>query len=168
MNVYIRAELWDKNKEGEKWGDIKGRVIFLENEEFKEKSFPEDQFECDFKNEKTVVILLKDPASNIIGYTYTQPIGNAFPERVSENEETALIWDTVIEKKWRGRHLVGIMMDCLENELRKRGYKYIEREVRVENNYAANVTKHYKDQIVKKSKPHDSPWGSQIFFKIKL
>jgi ribosomal protein S18 acetylase RimI-like enzyme len=168
MENNFTAELWDKDKYGEKWEDIKERVLYLENEEFGDKSFPEEWFEKDFKNENTTVVLLKDQDLKIIGYTYACPIGNAFPERTSENMETALIWDTVIEKKWRGKHLVGLMMDRIEDELRKRGYKYVEREARTENNYAANIVKHYSDRIVKHSKPHDSPWGEQIFFRIKL
>lgn len=150
------------------WDKIGDTIIKLEREAFGDKSFTIDYLKSDFINPNNIVILLKEKnTEKIIGFTYAKPIEEAEPDRKAEKGETAYIWDTIIDKAYQGRHLVGIMMDRLEEELRKRNYKFIERNSLLEKNYADNVVKHYKDRIVK-SEPIDSIWGKQIFFRIRL
>lgn len=160
------TEIFDPTKHS--WGNIKERIIFIEHEAFGDKAFSDEQFENDFKNKNSTVVLLKNSNSNVVGFIYAQSVDTVFSERTGENKEIAIIWDIVIEEKFRGKHLAGILTDRLEEELKKRKYKYIEMDARIENSYADNVAKHYKDRIVKQSEPHNSPWGEQIFFRIKL
>ncbi len=89
------------------------------------------------------------------------------PGREGEAHETAYIWDTVIKKEYRGKGLVGRMMDLLEEELRRDGYLFVERVAAVSNDYAENIMDHYKDRIVATEK-RETKYGSQVFFRIKL
>ena len=58
--------------------------------------------------------------------------------------------------------------DLLEKELKKQGYEYMTIDAAVANNYAKNIENIYKDRIVRQEGPHDSEWGPQISFIIKL
>jgi ribosomal protein S18 acetylase RimI-like enzyme len=152
------------------WEDIKETVISIEREAFGDKSFSDDDLSKDFQDKRNTVVLLKQAGSNtIIGFTYAKPTEEIDPsEEIRPEKEVAFIWDTVIRKSFRHKHLVGILMNSLEEELRKRGYKYFEREAAVANNYAANISKQYKGRILEQSEPHDSVYGSQVFFRIRL
>ena len=58
-------------------------------------------------------------------------------------------------------------METLEAELRRRGYKYIERDTAVEGGYADNVRKNYAGRIIEEQ-PHPSEYGDQVFFCMTL
>ena len=147
---------------------IKETIFSLEQEAFGDKAFTEKEMTADFTNKNTVVVLLKEKETDkIIGFMYARPIEEVEPERIAEKGETAYLWDIVIKEEYRGRHLAGSLTAALEDELRKRNYVYMELDARTANNYAANVAKVYKDRIIK-SEPHDSIWGPQVFFRIKL
>jgi len=149
------------------WESIKSEVVALEREAFGEKSFKDDEISVDFLNPKTTTALLKK-GEHIIGFTYARSLDDAKElGRESEITETVYIWNTVISKEYRGRHLVGILMSTLENELKRKGYSYIERAAMVTHEYAAHITKHYADRILK-SEPVDTKYGKQVFFRIKL
>ncbi len=154
-NTY-EVEIFDPTKRS--WEDIKERIIFIEQEAFGDKSFSDENLSDDFQNANNVVVLLKD-SDYIVGFVYAEP---------ANKEETALICDIVIEKKSRQKHLAGILMGGLEEELKKRKYKYIEMDTAVANNFAANISKQYKNRIIEQGEPHDSIWGQQVFFRIKL
>lgn len=149
------------------WEKIQDRIIALEQEAFGEKAFSVQELAKDFLNEKNTIILLKD-SDLVIGFTYARSLDEADePGREDEIGETAYMWDTVIQKEYRGRHLVGVLMNALEEELRRKKYRYVERVAAVANNYANNIAKHYKDRIVR-SEPRETKYGSQVFFRIKL
>ena len=156
LNNFI-AEFYDPKVSS--WENIKDKIFFIEQEAFGDKAFSTIELSKDFQDKKNTVILLKQPDSGfVVGFTYAEPL----------DIDTAYICDTVIQKDFRNKGLIKILMDCLEEELKNRGYKYIEREVVIGNDYANNIMKHYKDRIVKQSEPHESTWGSQIRFRIKL
>lgn len=158
------TEVFEHNES--EWKKIKSDIISLENEAFGDKSFTEEEFDNDFLDKNNIIILLKD-GDKVIGFTYAKPVEYYYPERINEKGETALIHDTVIKKDYRGKKLVGILVGKLEEELKKNNFKYLERHALVANNYAENISKYYKDRIIK-SEPHDSEWGPQIFFRIRL
>lgn len=123
----------------------------------------------DFVDPLVVAILLRDQATAaIVGFTYAMPIGDMDKNRDNESEETAYIGATILHHSYRGHHLVGDMIGSLETELRNRGFEFIERDAVVNHDYAAKIERHYGDRIVKKSKPHKSKYGPQVFFKICL
>jgi len=104
-----------------------------------------------------VVVLLKE-AEKILGFSFAIPA----------KHETAYIYTTKIDPQYHGKRLVGVIMDLMEAELRKREYKYITRHARVSNDYANKIIKHYGDRIIEQQE-HSSPsYGKQVFFKIRL
>lgn len=150
------------------WDVIKEKILYLENDAFTKESFSEEEIKNDFLNSENVVVLLKESDLNkIIGFTYAKPIEPETNDGPAKPGETAWMWDTVIDKEYRGRGLLGQMMSTIEKELQNHGFKYLERNALVANNFAENISKHYKDRIIK-SFPLDSRWGPQIFFRIKL
>ncbi len=152
----------------EKWQEIKDDIITLEQEAFGDKSYTNDELAADFSNENNIAVILKDGESNsIVGFRYAKPIEEAEPERANEKGETAYLWDIVIKKEYRGRHLSEILMASMEQELKRQNYKYMDLCAVRANNYADNIAKACKDRIVA-SNPVESKWGPQVYFRIKL
>jgi len=161
----IKATLY--NSKELPWGRIKQEIISIEREAFGEKSFTDKELTDHFQDEKNTIVLLKDD-QKVIGFTYARP-AEVFPERnIPEKEKTAWVCDIIIKKEFRGKKLVGLMSGLLEKELNKRGYEYIITDAAVANNYAKNISNIYKNRIVRQEGPHDSEWGPQISFIIKL
>ncbi len=162
----FKSEIFDVNIS--KWEDIREKILSFEKENFGDGAFPESELKVDFLDSKNVVVLLKNIESKeIIGFTYAKPFEPETDDSQGKLGETAWVCDTIIEKEYRGKGLLRIMMSTLEEELKDRGFKYLERNAMVANNYAENISKHYKDRIIK-SFPLDSRWGPQMFFRIKL
>lgn len=150
------------------WEEVKERVIFLEREAFENNAFPVEELTIDFLNENNIIVLLKNTELNeVVGFVYAKPIEDAEPSRSNEKGETAYLWDIVIKKEYRGRHLTGILMERIEEELKKMNYKYIDLCAVTANNFSDNISKVYKERIIK-SESLDSKWGPQVFFRIKL
>lgn len=150
------------------WTQIKDSIFSIEEEAFDEHSFTRKELEEDFLNSENIIVLLKNiDNEEVIGFTYAKPSEPETSDGPAKPGETAWIWDTVIRKEYRGKKLLGIMMEKLEEELRRRGFKYIERNAMVTNNFANNISKYYKERIIK-TFPLESKWGPQVFFRIKL
>jgi hypothetical protein len=94
---------------------------------------------------------------SIIGFTYAVP----------ESERTARIVDTVISKEYQHRGYVALLMACLEDDLRKKGYGFVTRDSMIENGYADKIAEHYADRVVE-MRDIESQWGRQRHFKIKI
>ncbi len=162
----FEAEIFNNDPSG--WMEIKEKIVSLEKEAFETEPFTEETLEADFLDSENIVVLLKDIGSKeVIGFTYAKPYEPETEDSPAKPEETAWMWDTVIQKEYRGKGLLGILISAVEEELKKRGFKYLERNALVANNFAENISKHYKDRIIK-SFPLDSRWGPQMFFRIKL
>ncbi len=162
----FEAELFSSNQSD--WIKIKNTIISLENEAFEEHPFNGEDLEKDFLDSANIIILLKNLQNQeVIGFSYAKPMEPETSDSPAEPGETAWMWDTVIKKEYRGRKLLGSIMNKLEEELKNRGFKYLERNAIVANSFAKNISKHYKDRIIK-SFPIESKWGSQMFFRIKL
>jgi ribosomal protein S18 acetylase RimI-like enzyme len=160
-----RAKVYEPSPEN--WSKIKDQIVSLENEAFGTKAFTTQEIEADFLNTKNTIVVLSD-GERVIGFTYARSLDEADePGREKEVNETVYIWDTVIKKEYRGRHLVGLIMNELENELRKKGYLFIERVAAVANNYAAGILKHYGDRIIA-TENRETKYGPQTFFRIRL
>lgn len=94
--------------------------------------FTEDKPQKLFQDPSSTCVLLKDGV-RIIGYSL------AIPDEDYNDVKTAYIYDTEIEKKYQGRGLIAEVMNKMEEELKKLGYKQITRDVMVEGGYAANI-----------------------------
>lgn len=150
------------------WQKIKSDIIALEQDAFGSVSFSEEDLKNDFLDQKnTIVLLKKEDSQEVIGFTYAKPCDPETADGPAKPGETAWMWDTIIKKEYRGMGLLGTMMKCLEDELRARGFKYIERNSLKANGFAESIARHYKDRIIK-SFSLDSKWGPQMFFRIRL
>jgi Acetyltransferase (GNAT) family len=88
------------------WEKIKEQVIVLEREAFGDQAFTDDVISEDFLDSNSIIFLLKEKElDTVVGFLYAKPIEYAEPARESEKGETAYIWDTVIQKEYRGQHL---------------------------------------------------------------
>lgn len=112
--------------------------------------------------------------NRVVGYTYTLPLELVYSEDPTDGRleriirpNTAYIVNTGIHPDFQKRHLLGPMMSLLEKELIRRGYTHIERDSAVANNFAANIDKHYGDQV-EEMEVHDSEYGPQVYFRIRL
>lgn len=163
------------------WESIRDDILRIEQSHFGENAFREETFQKSFANSDCIVVLLRDPRTHhVIWFTYTSPADTAYdntfhPERLPEiaqlDGKSAYVEDTAIDRDYMGKHLVGWMMQTLESELAKKGYKYIERGAATANNYAANILKTYQASgriVYAEPEPHESKYGPQQFFRMKL
>lgn len=162
----IAAKIY--NSQEYPWDNIKDEILTLEKDEFSKNAWSESTLKKGFIGKDSVAVLLIDSTTGrIIGFSYAVKGGLDHNFKPVDKADTAYIENTIIDKTYRGKGLIGLMMDKLEKELIKKGYKFLERDARVANNYAANIKKHYQDRIVE-SFPHNSRYGEEVFFRIKL
>ena len=122
-------------------------------------------------------MLLKDTETgHVVGFTYALPAEISYnkdfhPERLNEvkalDSKVAYIEDTAIDPEYMGHRLVVPLISTLEEALVNKGYGYFDRDSAVKHNYATNIAKIYGDRIIA-SHPHESKYGDQVFFRIRL
>ena len=144
--------------DSQSWTDIATDVLRIEKACFGELGYSEEIFKKDFSETDTTVILLRDSRSKVIGYTYALP---------KEKPYTANVESTAIDPEFQGRGLVGKLIGRLEEELIKRGFKFMERDVAIGNGYADSIQRHYGSRILEWH-DHPSDYGPQRFFRIRL
>lgn len=118
----------------------------------------------------SVIALVKDPLTDeVVGYSWAIPINYMTPEREAEMFDTAYIYFTVIKESQRGKGLVGHVTDQLLKEIATKGYTYVERDSRIENGYADNIDKNYKDSILERYDHTKFPeFGPERHFRIDI
>ena len=172
------VEIYDPKKIS--WNEIKEDILRVEISAFgEEKAFDEEMLQEAFENPDSIVIMTRDAKTNrIVGFTYAEPTVTAYPEEYPEREtrtDTAYISDSAFEDLYQGHGLISPMMEELENQLVQRGFSFMERdsadskrdESFNEETYAQKIRKNYGNRIVKEEF-HDSEYGPQVFFRIKL
>jgi hypothetical protein len=161
------AEMVQATPEG--WSAIKDDVMSFEEELF---GLEEDEISYAFQNTEATVVILRDTnTSKVIGITYAEPVDQAYqagfhPER-EKLPGAVYIQNTALNPAYMKQGLVGPLMDCLEEALRAKRYKFIERDSMTANSYAENIKRKYRDRIMLEI-PHSSKWGDQVFFRIAL
>lgn len=159
------------------WGQIRKDVLEIERVQFGEKAYDEETFIKALSNPRCVFAVLRDRGNRrIVAFSYALPAEESYgadfhPERLEEikplGAKVAYIEDTAVSPKYTGHGLVGLLMSSLEKELVKRGFGYLDRDAALANNYASNIARTYGDRILM-SYPHDSKYGPQVFFRIRL
>lgn len=163
----LRAELFDP--ESIAWDRIAPDVIRIEREQFGDGAFDEEYLADEFTDpENTVVVLIDTVSERVAGFTYVVPASLMDRVHSSHKKGTAYVCDTAIDFAHQGRGLVGAMMTVLEKQLRRRGYRYLERDAAVENGYAAKIERAYVGRIVTQGEPQLTEYGLQVFFRIDL
>lgn len=120
-----------------------------------------------FKSPETsVIVLKKSGGEELAGFTLSMPIGKMYPERDSESGETSYIYFTVLKEEHRGQKLVSQLTDPLFIELARRGYKFVERDVMIEDDYADKVSRNYEGSTVESYDHERFPTvGPERFFR---
>src|SRR6266498_2505669 len=108
----FEIELFDNNYSY--WIKIKDTIFSLEKEAFAEHPFTEKELEEDFLNPKNTIVLLKNSYNQeVIGFAYAKQMEPETSDSPAEPGETAWMWDTVIKKEYRGKKLLGSIMNKL-------------------------------------------------------
>ncbi len=173
-----RVEVYDPKQVS--WEEIGGDILGVElSASGAEGALDEETLRKGFEDPESVIVLMRDSVTNkIVGFTYAKPAVKTyqedFPERQA-TEDTAYIYDTEIQEQYQGRGLVSVLIAKLEQELLVRGFSFIERDA--DNNrdsgkpdaetYADKIRKNYRGRIIKEE-PHDSEYGQQVYFRIRL
>jgi len=151
------------------WDRIEPDVVRIEREQFGDGAFDEEYLAGEFTDpENTAVVLIDSVSERVAGFTYAVPASLVDRAYSSPNKGTAYVCDTAIDFAHQGRGLVGAIMTVLEEQLRCRGYRYLERDAAVENGYAAKIERAYAGRIVTQGEPQVSEYGPQVFFRIDL
>lgn len=151
-----KAELF--NPSANVWGDVKEGVLELEEQCFPGQGLPEKELEIIFSDPANIVVVLKKD-TDLIGFSC------AIPDE--DVEEATYIYATDIHPDEQGMGHVVSIMNVLEEEARKRGYKFLTRNAAVPNGYADKIQKNYKGRILE-SHENNSEYGPQRYFKIRL
>lgn len=160
------------------WEKIRGDIVAMEQDEWEEEGFDDTLLTADFNNPQNVAVILRDIATGqVVGFTYAEPLlgltvaSNVREgiEREDSGEYTAYISDTLIHPMYRGRHFVGGMMRTLEEGLRARGFKFIERDVSLKDGYADNVIKNNQGRIIFLGEVEDTEeYGPERFIRMSI
>ncbi len=150
----------------ESWNKVKKDILRIEGECFGEEGYDEETFRKDFSKSSATIVLLRS-SGLIIGYTYALSVNVERPLRWLERNETALVASTAITSDYQHRGLVRELIGKLEEELKGKGFKFIERDAAIANGYADSIQRHYGRRIVE-SHDHKSKYGPQRFFRIRL
>lgn len=153
----------------EVWSTIKDDVMSFEKELF---GLEETDISYAFQNTEATVAILRDVKTNkVVGITYAEPVAQAYQSGLHAEREklpdAMYIQNTALNPDYMKQGLVGPLVDCLEEALKAKGYKFIERDSVVAHAYAENIKRKYGDRIILEI-PHSSKWGDQIFFRISL
>ena len=147
----------------ENWPQYKEKLVSLVIECFPQHNFKpqvvEQIFTKTYLGNNDAIALLKDEA-------LSQLIGFSAAHIFTQSPDTANIAMTGIASEKRGQKLVGILMEKVEEELKKRGVVYIIRDSRINDGYADSVEKHYQDRIIEKRDGDGN--DPKRYFKIKL
>jgi ribosomal protein S18 acetylase RimI-like enzyme len=147
-------------------------VTNIEQEQFGVRAFSNSEMLQLLVDEQAVNVLLRDRSlDQVVGFVFSGTTEAAYeynyPERRA-SADTAYIMDTAIASSHQGRRLTGKMMSVLEAALRDKRYTHMERDASTNHRYADNIRKNYAKRIEAESGPHPSPYGPQVFFRIRL
>ena len=111
-----------------------------------------------FEDPSLLTVLLYSKLGLVIGYSQAEQ---------SWTKVSARIVRTAIAPEYRGRGLVGNLMNRMETELKSRGVTTLNRKVRTEGGYADAIRRHYKDKIIADYTDDIHPMTERLFV-IKL
>lgn len=160
---------------GNGWEHASQIITPLEADAFGNHGFSSEELNDSLQQPKTVMIVAKNGAE-ILGFTYAVPRSYwkdeaaEVIEREDNGDRTAYVYDTVVAKKHRGKKISLRMMSHLHSELAKEGYEFLERDSVIDGGYADQIQKAYTEKglMVQAGPDHDSDWGKQRFFRMKL
>ena len=165
----------------ERTEEVVDAMIAIEKIRFGDQAFTRDVFEDELintvktrgnKGRTTTVVVVRDPKDNsIFGFTIADPADYIYQYESQERldnpniRETAYINDTVFRESGTG--VIKRLMPVLERELYSKGYRYLERDAAMANNYAPNIVKNNRDRVLY-THEHDSVFGPQMYIRMTI
>lgn len=137
----------------------------------KDETVIAENLEQALRAENSTAIAMMD-GDRVIGYSYAVPINAMEPERASEVNDTAYIYMTVISPESRHQGRVGRLNEEMLRALLKKGYSFVERDSKIEGDYADKIEKTYGDIpgaiIEKKDHTRWEEVGPERFFRMNI
>lgn len=157
------------------WDRVAQDILKIEKAAFgEEEAFEDERSQKLYSNPKNTYVLLRDNSGAAIGYTCATRIyddevpDHHNPQNRLDDKETAYIMSTGILPEHQGERLVVPLLNALEEELRKRGYKFVERDAAISNGYAESLLKANKDRVIEWYDRVDPVYGPQRYFRMRL
>lgn len=152
------VELFQPGKHA--WEDVRSDILALEDLCFPGKGFGEEYLKEHFENPESIIAVLKlGKDAGLVGFSYAIP---------DEDVAGAVYVDTTeIHPDHQGKAYVVPLMDAVENEARRRGYRFLTRNAAIENGYAEKILKNY-DGRIEETYENDSEYGPQRYFRIRI
>lgn len=131
----------------------------LERREWGKRAFPPTYFRKRLRRRDAVIVVLRAPDGDIVGFI------TAIPD--ASTPGALYVEDTLVDVPYRGRGLVALMSRALEDEGRRRGYRYLTRDAAIRNGYADKLERAYAGRVLER-RDHPSAYGPQRYLKLAL
>lgn len=131
----------------------------LERREWGKQAFPPTYFRKRLRRRDAVIVVLSARDGDIAGFITAIPDASA--------PGALYVEDTLVDVPYRGRGLVALMSRALEDEGRRRGYRYLTRDAAIRNGYADKLERAYAGRVLERF-DHPSPYGPQRYLKLAL
>jgi GNAT superfamily N-acetyltransferase len=135
------------------------RLFALEKAAWGSQAFSLRYFERRLADPRAVVLALRAPDATLAGFLIAMP-DDGVPHAL-------YVEDTLVDEPYRGRGLVALLGRALEDEARKRGYRYLTRDASIENGYADAIERAYAGRVLARV-DHPSEYGPQRYLKLVL
>ncbi len=146
------------------WPVVKDQVLDIMDECFPQyggnRRINEQMITRTYMEPGVVVLLINASDETVSGFSAARVL--------SYDTTTANVGITAILPDYRGKRLVGELMDRLEAELKKKGVVYITRQSRINDGYADAVERHYGDRVIEKTDMPETEIDPKRSFKIRL
>jgi len=140
---------------GENWSEVEDTIMDIEEHAFEGKGYAKPLLESLFTNPNNIAVILKD-GGKIIGYSVAE----------KRSDDTLYITSTALLPSHQGRGYVKFLMQLLDEEALKRGFKNYERHARSDNGYADSLEKNYN--VIEKGEDQQTPYGTQRYLAVEI
>jgi GNAT superfamily N-acetyltransferase len=107
-----------------------------------------------------------------VGYTAANSARSLYVSNVyylgRDFNKTAYLVNSSLRPEFQRKGLIWQMMEPLEEELRKKGYQFLDRDSKADTGYADKVIRHYGDRVVFARLVEDTMWGKQQYIRVRL
>jgi ribosomal protein S18 acetylase RimI-like enzyme len=146
------------------WEKVRSDIIQVRKETFPMLPSREERLQTDFQDPATTVSLLRTAKGEVVGYSYAVPIGEVTPKRERENTTTAYIKGTAIRPDFQNQGLLPPLLTNLDEQLREKGFIFVEQHARTANGYATTLEKVYDQRIVEVRGDYDEELQEKLRF----
>jgi GNAT superfamily N-acetyltransferase len=137
------------------WSDIEEEIMEIEQHAFEGKGYTKELMKSLCNNPENITIFLKD-GEKIVGYSVAE----------KRSDETLYVSSTALLPSHQGKGYVKFLMDRLDEEALKRGFRNYERDARSDNGYADSLEKNYT--VIEKGEDKKTAYGTQRYLAVEI